>query len=231
MANTRQDAVRRAINEVGQHEEGTSNRQKYGVWYGFNGVAWCSIFASWVLALGGNKTGYRFALCAAARNWAKANGRWQAVSLSKPGDVLNKDYGGGKGHAGIFIKMLPGNIVQSVEGNTGADDRDGGKVMLRNRSAGWWTGSIRIDFDDVATPAPPPPPVAVPVNRPTLRQGDKGPHVVHLQHRLNQLGARPQLSGDGDFGPKTKRAVLAFQRSRNLSADGVVGPITWGALR
>jgi len=32
------------------------------------------------------------------------------------------------------------------------------------------------------------------------------------------------------FGPQTHQAVLAFQRSRGLEVDGVIGPITSGAL-
>jgi peptidoglycan hydrolase-like protein with peptidoglycan-binding domain len=35
---------------------------------------------------------------------------------------------------------------------------------------------------------------------------------------------------DGIFGAKTLAAVRAFQRSRGLTVDGVVGPLTWGAL-
>ncbi len=35
---------------------------------------------------------------------------------------------------------------------------------------------------------------------------------------------------DGVFGSGTSGAVIAFQRSQGLTADGVVGPKTWGAL-
>lgn len=64
----------------------------------------------------------------------------------------------------------------------------------------------------------------------TLRVGDRGPEVVELQQLL---AAKGQLSGaaDGKFGPGTKSAVIAFQQSAGLNADGVVGPATWTALR
>ena len=35
---------------------------------------------------------------------------------------------------------------------------------------------------------------------------------------------------DGKFGPRTESAVKAFQRDNALQVDGIVGPITWGAI-
>ena len=35
---------------------------------------------------------------------------------------------------------------------------------------------------------------------------------------------------DGEFGPQTRRALMAFQRAHGLTPDGVVGKGTWGAL-
>ncbi|MFA6257329.1 MAG: peptidoglycan-binding domain-containing protein [Candidatus Paceibacterota bacterium] len=35
---------------------------------------------------------------------------------------------------------------------------------------------------------------------------------------------------DGDFGPKTKAAVITFQKLNGLVPDGLVGPLTKGRL-
>ncbi|WP_207780253.1 peptidoglycan-binding protein [Pokkaliibacter plantistimulans] len=69
------------------------------------------------------------------------------------------------------------------------------------------------------------------INRMTLRPGMKGAQVKELQQLLNALlTPSPALSADGDFGQKTKEAVLEFQQQAELKADGVVGPATWKAL-
>ena len=61
-----------------------------------------------------------------------------------------------------------------------------------------------------------------------LSLGDRGPEVVALQERLNQLGAG--LLVDGVFGAGTRAAVVAFQAQSGLRPDGVVGPQTKAAL-
>lgn len=61
-----------------------------------------------------------------------------------------------------------------------------------------------------------------------LRQGSKGPDVQTMQQRLSDLGF--SLGIDGNFGPGTAKAVIAFQQKNNLGNDGVVGPKTWAAL-
>jgi peptidoglycan hydrolase-like protein with peptidoglycan-binding domain len=65
--------------------------------------------------------------------------------------------------------------------------------------------------------------------RPTLRRGATGSVVRDLQARLasNGFSAGPV---DGNFGSATEQAAAAFQRSRGLVADGVVGALTWAAL-
>ena len=66
-------------------------------------------------------------------------------------------------------------------------------------------------------------------NRPTLRFGDRGDHVSELQRRLNNKGFSVG-NVTGIFGNLTLAAVRSFQQARGLVVDGIVGPITWGAL-
>ncbi|AQR75000.1 N-acetylmuramidase domain-containing protein [Sphingomonas sp. LM7] len=57
----------------------------------------------------------------------------------------------------------------------------------------------------------------------TLKMGDDGEDVERLQEKLG-------LTADGDFGPNTKAAVIAFQQQHGLTADGIVGAKTRQAL-
>ena len=73
--------------------------------------------------------------------------------------------------------------------------------------------------------------VPVPTKKPTIRKGSTGAYVVECQNDLIQLGYDLSPYGaDGKFGAKTETAVKQFQKSKGLTADGVVGQMTWAAL-
>jgi hypothetical protein len=72
------------------------------------------------------------------------------------------------------------------------------------------------------TPAP------TPKSWPVLAQGSKGEEVVVLQSLLCNKGH--DIDIDGDFGPQTKDAVVAFQKSKGQQSDGTVNSDTWTAL-
>jgi len=64
---------------------------------------------------------------------------------------------------------------------------------------------------------------------PVLKQGSLGPDVTNLQQQLKDLGFDPN-GVDENFGPGTRNAVIAFQQSKGLQADGIAGPATLAAL-
>lgn len=64
---------------------------------------------------------------------------------------------------------------------------------------------------------------------PTVRQGARGNITKLIQERLVTLGYNTN-GVDGIFGNGTKNAVIAFQKSKGLSVDGIVGTNTWRKL-
>lgn len=63
----------------------------------------------------------------------------------------------------------------------------------------------------------------------TLRYGSTGPDVVRWQTFLRNVAGFSQIVADGKFGPMTQSATKSYQSSRGLTADGVVGPLTWAS--
>ena len=63
-----------------------------------------------------------------------------------------------------------------------------------------------------------------------LQYGDCGARVSLLQKGLQRAGFDPGTI-DGIFGPRTKAALLAFQRREGLGQDGLAGERTQAALR
>jgi putative chitinase len=63
----------------------------------------------------------------------------------------------------------------------------------------------------------------------TMKKGDKGEDVKKLQQALTETGFNPGEI-DGSFGNGTLAALIAFQKSSALLADGIAGPRTLFAL-
>ena len=57
---------------------------------------------------------------------------------------------------------------------------------------------------------------------PMIESGDMGKAVEVWQKIVG-------TAEDGEFGPKTKAATIAFQQRYSLEVDGIAGPESWGA--
>jgi len=60
----------------------------------------------------------------------------------------------------------------------------------------------------------------------TLRRGMRGDDVKRIQREIGM----PAADQDGIFGPKTERAVRAFQQKAGIQVDGIVGQQTQSAI-
>ena len=158
---------------------------------------------------------------------------------------------GGNPRGGITDPLFQGSRVLSI-GDTGADVARLQEVLalvgFPAGSADGWFGSgtdaaVRafqrsrgLTADGVVgsgtKSALKAAPKSGPVSQPSdgvLREGDRGAAVRELQQELKDAGFSPGPV-DGVFGPGTREAVMAFQRNRGLTVDGLVGPRTAKAL-
>jgi hypothetical protein len=64
-----------------------------------------------------------------------------------------------------------------------------------------------------------------------LRVGSQGTRVEKLQRALNEnLVPSPELNLDGEFGPVTKAAVIAWQKGNKLPESGEINLAAWKIL-
>ncbi|WP_428527124.1 N-acetylmuramidase domain-containing protein [Roseibium sp.] len=123
-----------------------------------------------------------------------------------------------------FIKFLEGvGLAQALR------DRDFRQIARRYNGSGQvtrYSGLMRAAYDRLA--ANNGKAALKPEDAKILRLGSEGDRVRFLQEQLVRLGYH--LKADGDFGPATRRQVVAFQVDHGLKPDGIVGDKTNAAL-
>jgi len=67
-----------------------------------------------------------------------------------------------------------------------------------------------------------------PTGHAVIKAGQSGDQVKAVQEMLVKAGH--SIDADGKFGPKTQAAVIAFQQSQGIKADGIVGNQTLSVL-
>lgn len=172
----------------------------------------------------------------------KALGRWMERDDYTPqiGDVVvyawSDDGVGecttGADHVGIVTKVS-GTSFWVTEGNY----RDSVKTRSMQVNGRYIRGFGLPDYAKKATGVASTMPTTtvtektVTVKLRQLKKGSKGNDVKALQILLIVGGYSCGSAGaDGDFGSGTDIAVKEYQRKHGLTADGVVGAVTWGKL-
>lgn len=116
-------------------------------------------------------------------------------------------------HIGLVTAVRPLRIVHA--------STEGMQVKADTRIGKWqyWGILAAVDMDSASE--------ALPVSA-CLRRGSRGSDVRVLQRALRDEGY--ELEIDGVFGYITENCVKTFQSRCGLVRDGIVGPLTWGAL-
>lgn len=81
-----------------------------------------------------------------------------------------------------------------------------------------------------AVSVPPAAPAKAPEAVPEVAAESSAPSIEQIQTALKNAGLY-EGSIDGKSGPKTTKAIEAFQQQSNLKVDGKVGLKTWGKLK
>jgi hypothetical protein len=230
-----------ALAEVGYVEGPKDNETKYGAFTKANFLPWCGSFCMWVAHQAGVKIPNTVSTMAGASGFKKM-GTWTDASVAKPepGDIVYFDFMTGGApieHVGIVVKDNGDGTVTTVEGNTAGDKKksgsqaNGGECVKKVRAykknpkgipvfiEGFGRPNYKGNEVEAATPV-----ASKPAFPGRINPGDKSESVKIVQHALT-------LVEDGDYGPATKKAVIAFQDNHgNIDSNGIIGPKTWAAL-
>ena len=142
------------------------------------------------------------------------------------GDVLLNE----KHHTALYL--CNGQIVQASIAETGKiygkeGDQTTREIEVRNVYRYGWNYILRYEEKESED-------IIVNVELKQIQFGAKCTEVGTLQTLLNALGFKGKngrtLTTDHDFGQNVDYAVRLFQKSADLTPDGIVGPKTWDRL-
>lgn len=250
----KQKLIRWAEAQIGTRE-GANNWNRYAKGmqklYGWDvqNQPWCDIFvdAGFVECFGLERgmamtcqfPGCAGAACRYSAQYYKDAGRW--FSAPQPGDQIFLYVDGGINHTGI-VTAVEGGRVTVVEGNSSDMVARRVYALQALSIAGYGRPNWALAADGEKSPAPAAPAAPESAEKPAryapyeysvkislLRRGNSGPQVRNLQTLLNARGFDCGAA-DGEFGPKTAAALLAFQRAHKLGADGEFGAQSFAAL-
>lgn len=241
-----------ATAEIGTIEGPKDNQTKYGAFTKANFLPWCGSFVMWCANEAGVKVPNTVSTIDGSNAFKKQK-RWydnDGNNVPQAGDIVYFDFPGDGvdriSHVGLIAKVDAKNgICITIEGNTAGnpkgDQRNGGETCKKERAykkdnpkklavgiVGWGRPDYAASTANPVEPKVAKAPVTDPLVYPgeTIDPGESGIHVKTIQQKLKV--PKP----DGQYGPVTKKAIIAFQKANPKlgAADGVVGPKTWAAI-
>lgn len=247
MSATATQMLNAARAEVG-YREGANNHNKYGVWYGWDNVAYCAIGLTYCAYEVGaqEQIGGKWAYCPYWADWFRRRGKW-ADAVPARGDIVFFDWTGrrqhgNEQHVGIVTGKVDSTHISTIEFNTtsgSGNQSDGGGVFARTRHVSLVVGYGKVlwvpETNVVVVPTKPGKTVLV----------VDGVWGARTTARLQQV---LKVTADGEIGPITLRALAlwlseaptgsftlrmktALQHRVGVAADGVIGPVTVKALQ
>lgn len=211
-----------------------------------NGYAWCDCFVDWLFYMLCGKdakaaqamecqTGDLGAACPYSAGYYKSQGRY--YKTPQPGDQVFFKQNGSIVHTGI-VEYVTADTVGTIEGNSSDQVIRHTYSLSSSYIDGY--GRPKYDSDSSGTSsasAPAKKKVTVPITLNYLAASgytNSAAQVKTVQRLLNALGYKGKdgkaLAVDGDFGTNTAYAVKAYQTSQKITADGVIGAVTWKRL-
>lgn len=185
---------------------------------------WCALFIDWLFGDNTPFTGVSHYSCTAQMNYWKSNGCWENGTTGiTPGDIIYYDWdtSGDCDHVGIVVNVQ-GDTITVVEGNYGGGNWTSNHVGYRSisHSYAFVRGYAIPDYEKETNK----------VSRPRILYSTDMVNtfyykVEQLQNMLNVVN-NASITCDGYFGEKTKAAVIAYQKSRSLEVDGIIGSET-----
>ena len=137
------------------------------------------------------------------------------------GDILMYHKSGPIGHTALASG--DGRIVHARGQSYGSPlpGDQGSEIAVSAYYRGSWMTVLRYT-GEVKTAPSPAKRYSVTTTLPMIESGDMGKAVEVWQKIVG-------TTEDGEFGPKTKAATIAFQQKYKLEVDGIAGPESWGA--
>ena len=216
---------------------GSNNYTKY--WAdmapSYQGQPWCACFVNWCFKHAYGETEAKNLLCTKGA-WSYYTptsaqyfkNMYQWFTTPQRGDVIFFKNSQRICHTGIVLEVKNGRVY-TIEGNTSGGstlEANGGCVAKKNYPLGYnrIAGYGRPKYDTTSTPTKTTSikKVIPPLANPTVKSGSKGAEALNLQKDLNYV-MNARLVEDGDFGAKSKAALIAFQTKYKLTADGIYG--------